>query len=173
MPYDAKAIANEFLDRAEQAGTTLDPIKLQKLVYFAHGWSLALRDEPLIDEQVEARSYGPVVPSLRRAFRRFGDGPIEGRAIKARATKDRVNALTTPRADGPDAGWVKGLLDWVWKEYGPLSTDDLATLCADEGSPWDQIWESYGGALPKGTDVPPALIRDYFLKQSRQEATTS
>ena len=48
-PYSALAVANWFVENL--AGTT--PLKLQKLIYFAHGWHLALKGEPLIDEVVQ------------------------------------------------------------------------------------------------------------------------
>jgi uncharacterized phage-associated protein len=54
MPFDSKAVANEFLKLAEQDGVKLSPMKLLKLVYFAHGWHLALKGEPLLNERVEA-----------------------------------------------------------------------------------------------------------------------
>ena len=54
MAYDARAIANFFLDKAGEDKQSLDQMKIQKLVYYANGWHLALRSSPLIDEQVEA-----------------------------------------------------------------------------------------------------------------------
>lgn len=45
------AVANWFLAKAEAEGKTLDPMKLQKLIYFAHGWALFLTDVPLISER--------------------------------------------------------------------------------------------------------------------------
>ena len=58
-PYSAKAVANYFLARAKESGETLSPMKLQKLIYFAHGWHLAVFDAPLLDEEVQAWDYGP------------------------------------------------------------------------------------------------------------------
>jgi uncharacterized phage-associated protein len=40
--HDALAVANWFFARAEAEGKTLDPMKLQKLIYFSHGWSVAI-----------------------------------------------------------------------------------------------------------------------------------
>ncbi|MGZ3389845.1 MAG: Panacea domain-containing protein, partial [Isosphaeraceae bacterium] len=77
MPYDARAIANYFLERARREGKALDQMKIQKLVYFANGWHIAIKGEPLIDEQVEAWRYGPVIQSLRDALREYGDQAID------------------------------------------------------------------------------------------------
>ena len=81
MSYPAKAVANYFIDIARCEGEQLSPMKIQKLVYFAHGWYLALYDEPLLDEKIEAWRYGPVVPSLYHEFKRYGSGTIERYAI--------------------------------------------------------------------------------------------
>src|SRR5215467_7486621 len=76
MAYPAKAVANEFLYLAKEERRPVTPMQLLKLVYFAHGWYLALTGERLIDERVEAWKYGPVVPSIYHEFKRFGNEPI-------------------------------------------------------------------------------------------------
>ena len=73
-PYRACAIANYFLERAEREPIT--QMKVQKLVYFAHGWHLGITQKPLINEQVEAWPYGPVIPSLYQDLKRWGADPI-------------------------------------------------------------------------------------------------
>ena len=77
MAYEAKAIANYFLEKAKAEGNSLTPMQVQKLVYFAHGWYLGLFGEPLIKESVQAWSYGPVIPSLYQEFKRFGNQGID------------------------------------------------------------------------------------------------
>lgn len=76
MSYDSRTIANHFIALAEIEGRTITPMTIQKLVYLAHGWSLGLFDEPLIDDTVEAWEYGPVIPSLYNAFKKYGNNPI-------------------------------------------------------------------------------------------------
>ena len=56
-PYNALVVANYFIDKAKAEGVSLTPMKLQKLIYMAHGWHLALYDKPLIDEQFQAWDY--------------------------------------------------------------------------------------------------------------------
>ncbi len=118
MSHDPKAIANYFLDRAADAGDAPTPMKVQKLVYYANGFYLAIFGEPLIDEQVEAWAYGPVIPSLHREFLEYGNGPITARATHERYVEDpgsgddRIES-TVPAVDSrdPDFDAVTDLLD--------------------------------------------------------------
>ena len=75
MAHFAARIANEFVLRGLNDSVTVDPLKVQKLVYFAHGWHLAFLSQPFILEDVEAWKYGPVVPELYRDFKKFGSVP--------------------------------------------------------------------------------------------------
>ncbi len=76
MSYPAAAVANELLDLAGRSNRKLTQIDIQKLVYFAHGWHLALTDQDLIPDQIEAWTYGPVVRRLYDALKKFGNSPI-------------------------------------------------------------------------------------------------
>ena len=80
MAYPTKAVANYFIDLANAKKIQITPMKLQKLIYFAHGWHLAIIGEPLIDECVQAWSYGPVIDSIYHEFKEYGSGPIKRHA---------------------------------------------------------------------------------------------
>jgi uncharacterized phage-associated protein len=57
-----------------------DPIthmKLQKLVYYAQGFSLALYGQPLFSEPLEAWEHGPVCPILYQNYKEFLANPIK------------------------------------------------------------------------------------------------
>src|SRR5437762_397203 len=74
--YSARALANTFLELAKEEGKSLSPLQLQKLVYYAHGWNLGIRNAPLIDAPIEAWRFGPVVQSLYHEFKEYGNNPI-------------------------------------------------------------------------------------------------
>lgn len=178
MPYDAKAVANYFLSLAETRGQQLDALKLQKLVYFAHGWHLAIKDQPLIDEQVEAWSFGPVIRSLYREFRNDGNRPIRSRAMDIDMMKDVETGEIYDRVIEPsvndgsgDAEFTRSLLNRVWEVYGEYTGIQLSNMTHEPNSPWYKVfYETYGGHPPKGTDIPAEMIRDYFVSIAHSRA---
>lgn len=175
MPYSAKAIANYFLAKAREANRELTPMKLQKLVYFAQGWHLAVRNRPLIDEQVEAWKFGPVVRTLYREFSEFGDRPIDREATRWIKGKGIPCIEVTPSlADRPeDAEFTAKFLDRVWDIYGDYTAIQLSNLTHEPGTPWDATQRKYGGAIPLGTDIPQDEIRSYFRSLARSGATSA
>jgi uncharacterized phage-associated protein len=178
MPYPVRAVANYFLEQAEAEGKKLTPMQLQKLVYFAHGWYLALTGKPLVDEQVEAWPYGPVFPTLYHEFKEYGGGPIKGRATEwtlevnpATGRQTIVRAVVPTLEDDPDTAQLdttKSILNRVWNVYGSWNAVQLSQLTHVAGGPWDVTRRQHPDR--KGTDIADPLIRDYFLKKAGQEA---
>lgn len=149
MPYSAKAIANYFLNRANAAGQEITPMKMQKLVYIAHGWHLAIHGEPLIDEPVEAWRYGPVIPSLFQAFRKYGASPIAEHADGvARHALDNVNIQT---------------LDDVMEAYGEMGAIDLMRLTHANESPWSKVRDE-DDRSSYGATIDDDLIKEHFVQ---------
>lgn len=175
MSLPSKAVANYFLDLAERDAEALTPIKLQKLVYFAHGWHLALTGEGLLDEQIEARRYGPVIPSLFAEFREFGISAVTRRATELRpqpgSGRRRLSKVSIDEIEG-DHGFEKSLIAQIWKSYGGCTAIQLSNMAHEPGSPWRQIAEQYAFKLPKGTDIPPDFIKKYFAAGLQQASAT-
>ncbi|WP_106638619.1 Panacea domain-containing protein [Allosphingosinicella vermicomposti] len=141
--HRAVAIANEFLKRAGSGGLT--QMQLQKLVYFAHGWALALRDAPLVAEDVEAWNYGPVYRDLYDHTKYFGKDPIE-RLI---TPDDDEAARFFSRSKDPKApyeaeltDYERQLIDAVWMRYGKLSGARLSALTHQRNTPWFDTFKS-------------------------------
>lgn len=67
--YTANQIASWFLVKLNtNAGDTISPLKLQKLVYYAQAWHLVVFDKPLFDDTIEAWTHGPTIPAIYKRF---------------------------------------------------------------------------------------------------------
>lgn len=163
MAYDAKAVANYFLDVAKANNTSLTPMKLQKLIFFAHGWHLALCDEPLIADQVEAWQFGPVVPSIYHEFKHERSGAISDKATEF----DMENfALYEPKIREDDER-AKKIMDRVWSVYGGMTAMALSNLTHLPDTPWAKAREGRDVAA-RGIPIEDASIKAYYKAQSEK-----
>lgn len=105
---------------------TISPLRLQKLLYYSQGWSLALLDRFLFADPIEAWQFGPVVPAVYQQFA----GRSSGLALGDFA----------PPSSGLDP-IVTRLLDAVWREYAQFTPGQLVTMTHSE-APWREAWES-------------------------------
>lgn len=69
--YDATVIAKWIINRVHP-----EPLKLQKLLYLAQGYSYAFYDRPLFKDDMEGWVHGPVVPSIYKKYRDYSYNPI-------------------------------------------------------------------------------------------------
>jgi uncharacterized phage-associated protein len=161
--YDARAVANYFLLKAATEGRKIDPMGIQKLVYFAHGWFLALYGRPLISQQVEAWDYGPVIRDLYGEFKNFGNSSITSQAMSWSARPLTMVAPTIPPSDRE----TQSLLDRVWDVYKNLTSIQLSNLTHVEGSPWKQARDQHKAIIEDD------LIRNYFLAQMNGPRTNA
>ncbi len=173
MPYTADAIANFFLDKAQSARKTLTQIQIQKLVFYAHGWYLALDREgrPLVGEMAEAWRLGPVFRSLYREFEDCGKGPITQKAKEMRFEKTEERGLTfsffepsidEERPDDIDRELAMAVLRRVWDIYGKFTAYQLSNMTHSEGEPWRIIRDAMPTPFPKGLHIPNETIRECF-----------
>lgn len=141
VSYPAAAIANELLDLADRSNRKLTQIEIQKLVYFSHGWHLALADQNLIPDQIEAWTYGPVVRRLYDAFKKFGNSVITERALDWKVTPQGKFSSCYPTiqsASLEDDTFARAVVQGVWTKYGLLPPFRLVEITHLDGSPWQQ-----------------------------------
>ena len=90
-PRTAHRIADYLIWLAHEHGSFISNLKLQKLLYYAQAWHLAVFDRPLFEEKLEAWVHGPVVPSVYRRFRSYRfrniDEEIEAPGLPARTVQ--------------------------------------------------------------------------------------
>jgi uncharacterized phage-associated protein len=80
--------ANFLLVECRERGDVLTNLKLQKLLYYAQAWYLALRDKPLFAEEFQAWVHGPALPSQYQRFKKFEWRPIVEEGISKPKLKD-------------------------------------------------------------------------------------
>ena len=148
--YDARQIANWFVERAAQEGRRLTIMQLLKLVYISHGWHLEMRRSPLFMNKIEAWKFGPVIPDVYNAFRSQG--------VEVSAT---VQALPSQLAPSDTH-----LLEQIYSTYGSLSAQRLSDLTHEPGGPWDTATKRWGYFAP----IPNDLILPHY-EQKRQRAS--
>ena len=175
-PCSSKAVANYFLDIAERDGKTLNPMKLQKLVYIAHGWHLAIRRRPLIRESVEAWKYGPVIADLYHEFKKFGNMPITERATEIKSSRTtrgvfsirvRIEEPTVDRyADDPED--TRRFLDRVWDVYKNFTAFQLSNLTHEPNTPWHETRQRYQNK--RSVSIPDETIEAYYRKRVDKNA---
>lgn len=134
-------VADYFLSLVdEDSGDSVSNLKLQKLVYYAQGFHLAVLDTPLFGETIEAWTLGPVVPSLYAKYKEYKYSPI-------------------PKPDRIDCSLYEGrereLLDDVWNTYGQFSAWRLAELTHAE-PPWK---------MARREVITHQALKDYFKTQ--------
>lgn len=137
MAYSAFAVANAFIERAEQGRIpNLTPMKLQKLLYFAQAWHLkGTQGAPLLDDNFARWQHGPVIPSVYHEFKAYGYRPISSKAttLAFNANGYAVNIPTIPYED--QNTW--GLIDAIINRYGMIDAQVLSTMTHLKDSAWD------------------------------------
>jgi uncharacterized phage-associated protein len=162
-PYSSIAVANNFIDLACQScDNSLTPMKLQKLVFYSHGWYLALSGQPLIIEKVEAWKYGPVIPAVYHKFKDYGNDQVS-KPAEVYEIKDGKLTIEIPKVDD-DQGTI-ALIKRIWESYGKYTGVQLSNATHSPGTPWHTVWEVDGGKLAQGVPIPNQLIADFFKKQ--------
>src|ERR1017187_2484779 len=133
-------VGKYFLSRVDdESGDSISSLKLQKLLYYAQGFYLAVYDEPIFPERIEAWVHGPVVPDVYYQLKQFGATPVE---LPQDVDLDTIFG---------DRG--KELLDEVYSVYGQFSAAALRNMTHNE-PPWNQT--------AQGETISLDLMRDYF-----------
>lgn len=132
MP-NAMDVALYFLSVAPENDIT--HLKLQKLCAYAQAISLGYTERPFFDEEIEAWTHGPVIPSLYQEFKTYGNAVIPA----------PVEVETALRPFSQEQRYI---LQMTWATYGRFTAWALR-----EQSHWDfpGDFESRGAIIPKNT----------------------
>ena len=121
MTITARHAAKEI---CELGNWDVSNLRLQKIMYFAHMYSLVEYTEPLINETFRAWLYGPVIPEVYREVSEFGRNSIES------AFED----VKRIRKDSREAKIIKE----VFMCFSEDSTAQLVEYTHRKGGAWDK-----------------------------------
>ncbi|WP_181350472.1 Panacea domain-containing protein [Thalassobacillus sp. CUG 92003] len=142
-------VASYFLSKSEPGSPTeITPLKLQKLVYYAQAWHLALTDGEIVDCDFEAWIHGPVCRELYSEYRHHGFDVIPKPLF---SDNTRVN------------GKSKQLLDKVWNLYGDKSPKHLEQLTHRE-KPWKEARKGKEPHERASNNISNDTMREYYRK---------
>lgn len=167
MAYKSSQIANYFINRGLAEGKGISPMKAIKLTYIAHGWHLAIYNQPLIREFVHAWKFGPVIDSLYHDLKKYGNQPIEKpiQSINLVGTKIQFITETIPAEDQR----TEDFLAKIWDVYGEYTGVQLSNMTHADGTPWQQTVEPYSSKkyLPMGLPIPDEIIKEHFKQKEK------
>ena len=135
----AKYIADYLLTFSDpDIGDIISNMKLQKVVYYAQGFHLALNNVPLFDEAIVAWEHGPVVESVYHEYKKHGSS-----AIPVPENLDDT-ILNNDQKD---------LLKEVYEVYGQFSAWKLRNMTHSE-LPWLKT--------PRNEEIDIDLMKSFF-----------
>lgn len=139
-------IAEFFLTMLDlSAGDTMSNLQLQKLLYFAQGFSLAINDKPIFEEDIEAWISGPVVPTVFHAYQKYNNQslPMPKFLDFDRFSKEENELLLE-----------------VFNVYGQFSAWKLRDISYIPEGPWKKTF-----VVGKNNVIPHKVLKKYFLTQ--------
>jgi len=175
MNNNTIAVANWFIREAKRDSQQITLPKLQKLVYFAYGWHLALYSKPIISEVVTVWPWGPGFQGIYDFAGEFGSGPIP-------FCLSLLDGYLTLREDDPRIP----LLRRIWEIYGEYSPSQLAQMVNETSGPWEEtrrkypdrtrvnidddlIMKAFKSKMQDSPTIEQKTMDDYTLEQAVQD----
>jgi uncharacterized phage-associated protein len=141
---NAKDVAEYFLLKSKEEDCGISNLKLQKLIYYAQAFHLAIFEKPLFNEEIEAWTHGPVCPAIYHEYKRFGSNIID------LESQPNLNVFTPEQVE---------LLDEVNDVFGQFSAWKLRNM-THEDEPW-KLNESTASIIEK------PLMMEFYKKRIR------
>lgn len=160
--YEARKICNFILARYGGSSFDLTNFRLNKLLFFIHGWSLTTRSEGLVRNHFEAWKLGPVVRPVYDAFKKYGDGAITELASHLDYASGQNKIIAFDDMSDADAGIIMR----VFENYGCLSTTELYNLSHEPGGPWHIVYTAWSRDNRLSPRIPNDLIRAHLLEKA-------
>jgi len=150
LNVSAISVANTFLALAGHENKPITNMQLQKLVFLAQGYALALLKRPIFRDDIRAWQWGPVIPPLYKKLQKYGrDQVTETLDVKP---GDIENLLENKKA--------MGIIRGVWNGYKDYTGGQLSSLTHEPNTPWKTTWDKQTFSV-----IPTDLIQEYYTKE--------
>lgn len=143
----ALAVAQYFVWLSNKEGKPVTNKKLQKLIYYAQAWSLALMDKKIFEDKIEAWVHGPAVRSVYGKYKMCGFNPI-----CEEISSDEIDKI-------PEV--VQNLLNDVWKVYGKYDGEYLELLSHSE-DPWQKARQGLEPSIGSENEILPEEMKVFY-----------
>lgn len=130
MTYSALQVANRLIEKGRDKGMFFTQMQLLKLVYISHGWYLAVTENALIGDGVQAWKFGPVIPNLYQVVKNYGSSQINSDLINNPVTFNNT---------------AETVMDFVLDNYGGFSAFKLSEITHAQNTPWSKTFNKEGG----------------------------
>lgn len=152
--HNIQEIANFIVWDFHECGSFLSNSKLQKLLYYAQAWHLAIHDQPLFVGQFEAWQHGPVNRTIYNRFERYGWRNID-------------EFVPEPLIHPETRQFLRKLLE----EYGPHDVRRLECMIREE-DPWLNARNRAGAGLegPCEELIDEDEMRGYYRERMSPDA---
>lgn len=152
--FDVKEVIDFFLSKASMSHK-----KLQKLLYYAYCWVLALMNESadninlrLFNERIEAWIHGPVIPKVYSEYKHYGAENIN--------QIEKFNEKVFPED-------VLDILNQVWDVYGKFTGNELEAISHRE-TPYIVARNGIPAYAASNNRISDDIIFKYFNEQSEK-----
>lgn len=132
-------VAECFLKISDFEGDLLANYQIQTLLYYTQGYSLALNNKPLIEENLVLGENGPIFKSLYNLYKKYGVAPVP-------PNRKFCNWKFTKKQSD--------LINIIYNEYAQFSGWKLAQMVKNE----PPILETKPGEI-----ISKQLLKKHFL----------
>jgi len=169
--YKVEEVANYFITRGLQEKNPVNPMKLQKMLYYAYGWYYAFYDKKLFDEDIQAWKYGPVVEKIYHDVKQYGNYPITtpiSKYLIGEGDSMFSFKVETPELKIEADSEESKFFDAMWKVYSRHSAIALSNSTHSEGTPWDTVSKRTNLNVTNNVAIDNEIIKDYFLAEKKR-----
>lgn len=156
---DARAIANFILSNFDANKHSITNLKINKLLYFAHGFYYAKFGKPLVRNHFEAWNNGPVVHAIYECFKKHGRGVVTSRACYF----DYAQQLEVEATFETLTLREREFLTRVITYYNQFTSGELVELTHRDGSPWHRAVQAQSNNSYIRNRIPNEWIRQFFV----------